>query len=288
MEGDFIWNLLPFLIHNKVPNTLYILILTFLISTSFVLNNDGKEALIDKVLNRMASVNTFSCVLKNAERIDGEMLEGQQHIILQQNPFKLSVKCISPNEGDKLIYVEGQNRNKAVYDPKGFPYVSLTLDPFGSLIRENNHHTIFDIGYKKFYRLINAISKDSDWKQDVIYGDTLIDKVLTHKIIFNNTNYEISSELLSNESLEDFIERNLLNEYKIREVNYPRNIESLIASNKSILVTKGYCRMIEMYVSETTHAPLMFKIYDEYGLYEAYEFIDLKLNLELKPKDFSI
>ena len=89
----------------------------------------------------------MSYTMKKRERIGGEMQSQESTVKLNVNPFKMYLRQLSPKDGLEVLYVQGENDNKAIINTNGFPWVNVSLDPMGSVMRDNQHHTVHQSGY---------------------------------------------------------------------------------------------------------------------------------------------
>ena len=117
-------------------------------SSFFILHSHGQEkasprAVIDEMLTSIDRIKTLKYKIKQFERIKGEMIFAEQDITLSTSPFKVYVYVNLPDEGAELLWVKGKNDGDAIVNPNGFPYFNLNLDPYGKIMRKNQHHTIF-------------------------------------------------------------------------------------------------------------------------------------------------
>ncbi len=48
--------------------------------------------------------------------------------------------------GPEVLWIAGANNGNAIVNPGTFPYITLNLDPMGSIMRKNQHHTINELG----------------------------------------------------------------------------------------------------------------------------------------------
>ena len=85
-------------------------------------------------------------ILKITERGKKGYNYYESSVKLNRSPRKIYVYI----KGIELIWVNGWNGNKAYVKPNSFPYINLSLDPLGSLMRQDQHHTLNEMGFDYF------------------------------------------------------------------------------------------------------------------------------------------
>ncbi|WP_425399851.1 DUF1571 domain-containing protein [Aeoliella sp.] len=122
-----------------------------------------------------ANVSDYSCTFWKRERIDGE-LQDYNCMAMRVRNEPLSVHLIfkKPNQGQEVLYIEGQNGGKM--RARGHGWRSrvgvMTLDPEGSMAMDGNRHPITMAGVKNLTDKLIEIA-ESDMK----YGEC---EVKTH------------------------------------------------------------------------------------------------------------
>ena len=257
------------------------------ISSKFAQNGITTPDIIPKMLSSIESAKTLKYTLKNSERIDGKILSGIQDVKFNASPKKCYLYMMSPSKGAEVLFVEGQNDNKAMYDPNGFPYFKLNLDPLGFLMRRKNHHTIYEVGLGYMGEIIghvfyankqwlsyNGISK---WKNNDCY-----------KIIFDNPEFKYIPYIVKeNENIISIARKFYLSEYMIVEINKDVDDYDDVKPNQKILIPNTYAKYMELYVDQKTYLPVFMKIIDDKGLYEQYEYTDFVVNSRIPDEEFT-
>jgi len=105
--------------------------------------------LLDKMDSSYSRVNDYVGVFYNRERIGGKLDDGQASFFKFQKPFKVYIKYIEgPSKGTEALYVEGCYENKLLVRPEGiFEFVTLSLDPKGSLAMSRKRHPVTELGF---------------------------------------------------------------------------------------------------------------------------------------------
>lgn len=266
-----------------------ITILLFLLFSSFNSTINDAEIILRQVITKIEKLNKMSYTLKNFERINGEVLSGTQIIISQIDPFKCHVYMVYPNKGAELIFNIDQNKNKAIYKPNSFPYLPINLDPLGSLMRNNNHHTIFEVGFKPVAKIINNALKEKNYDIKLIGNIKWNNEDCHHIVLTSNKTGTFEYTVKQGESLRNIAAIFLISEYRIIEENL--NIKSFnqkLIKGQKIKIPRSYADKINLYISKQTHVPIYQDYYDSKGLFEKYEYRNLKINIEFKEKEFDL
>ena len=130
---------------------------------------------VEKMLTSMDRILSFSGRIKRTERINGKLEEGELRFkVMYQPTFKAYVYNIKPDEGAEVLYVKGWNSDNAYVHPNRFPWVNVSLDPEGSTMAGNQHHSLFSLGPDYFRKIIrHYLDKYNDEFDDhVIYQGT--------------------------------------------------------------------------------------------------------------------
>ncbi|MBL6869726.1 MAG: DUF1571 domain-containing protein [Flavobacteriales bacterium] len=248
----------------------------------------NNEEVIVKMISAIKSIKTLKYTLKNTERINGKLLTGLQEIKYQASPLKCYVHMKSPNPGSELLFVKGVNNNKAIYNPNGFPYFKMNLDPMGSLMRKNNHHTIYEVGFKTMAKIITKGYKEKNYSF-TYKGDTIWNRINCHIFSISNTNFKIKSYTVKEkETIKSIAKKYQISEYMILELNQKlSDFNDDLTLNQKIMIPTTYAKEIELYIDKKTFLPVFQKISDNKGLYEQYEYSNLKLNPTISDEEFT-
>ena len=112
-------------------------------------NITNNRELIDKIFEAVENVKTLRFNLSCNERIKGKMTHYESKVKLQVSPRKLYLSL----DGPEVLWVQGQNNSEALVNPGSFPYMNFNLDPYGTLMRKDQHHTIHEMGFQYLYDL---------------------------------------------------------------------------------------------------------------------------------------
>jgi hypothetical protein len=237
-----------------------------------------------------AKVKTLKFKLKKKERIEDEYFAGEQDVKFNKDPKKIYTKMIAPNKGAEVLFIQGQNNNKAVINPNAFPYFTLSLDPYGSSMRNNNHHTVHEVGFDYVTSIISSLvqraDKDFDkyfiYKSDTIFNNRPCYKVLIDYLPYSYYNYTVKQ----GETVTSIAYKLFVSDYMILQLN---NIDDYddVDPGDVIKVPNAYAKKTNLYIDKENFLPLIQMMYDEKGLFSQYEFHNLQLNPTFTPEEFT-
>lgn len=247
--------------------------------------------LLDKMLHAIQDVRTMRYKLNSKERVKGSILTATSHIkISELSPKKIYFK--NPVKGIEVLWVDGENKNDAYVYPNMFPYVTMSLDPYKSIMRKNQHHTIFDLGFVFIGKTIaNKILKTSDDlnKQFKLIGSVNSNGTDCYHVYYEYPDYKLIDYVVQKgETVRSISAKLNIGEYRIRERN-PELLETFgyIKEGKKLTVPNNYSSKTILYIDKKTFLPLYILVYDDQGFYESYEYSELETNISFKPNEFS-
>ncbi|MBX9852526.1 MAG: DUF1571 domain-containing protein [Cytophagaceae bacterium] len=248
-----------------------------------------------EILNKMFAatdkVSTLKFKLKKLERVAGNLKAGEQDVKFNRNPKKIYTKVIFPNRGVEVLYLDGQNGNKAYVNPNGFPYVTVSLDPYSSSMRNNNHHTVHEVGFDYINSIVSYIAKKSDKDFEKIFqytGDTVFSGRSCHKIVIDYTPYAyVDYTVKAGETVTSIAYKLFISDYMILQLN--KNISDYedVKEGQVIKVPNAYARKTILLIDKENFLPIVQKMYDEKGLFSQYEFHSLQLNPKIAEEEFT-
>ena len=124
--------------------------------------------------------------------------------------------------------------------------------------------------YADFVKLIGTVSYDNKdcWKVELSDPDY---KIVNYTVAAGETTvWQIGKKLA-------------ISEYKIKELN---NIDDEVKPGQVIKIPSAYAKKSTFYIDKSTSLPIYHKMEDEKGIYEIYEFKELKLGVTLTDADF--
>ena len=263
------------------------MLLLFFSLASYVPVPTCKE-ILQNTISAVEKIQTIKFHLKCNERINGKLIPTQSQIKLNRIPRKLYVYL----QGPELLWVSGKNEGKVLVSPGGFPYVNVSLDPYGSIMRENQHHTIHEAGFEYFADIIKTYIGIAGDKFDSYFKYTGTISCDGHDCYFITAEYPdfkyVEYIVQKGETYTSIARKFKLSDYMLLEANSGKaNGYNDIKPGQKIKIPNVYCSKIILYIDKELFIPRAIKIYDEKGLFEAYEYHDLEVNPKIPDEEFT-
>ncbi len=244
--------------------------------------------IIDRMMAATAEVKTLTYRFKKIERVAGTMRTGEQSVKYQHSPRKTYVYLHYPNKGTQVLWTETE---KVLVKPTSFPYISVSLSPYSSIIRKNNHHTVHQIGFDYIRNIVDAIARQSGNKFNeyfVYQGETVFDSRPCYKILIDYKPFKyIPYTVKAGESLTSIAHKLGVSDYMMLQINPELDDYDDIKPGMQITVPTAYARRTLLYIDKETFLPIVQKMYDDKGLFSQYEFLNLKINPAIATEEFS-
>ena len=201
----------------------FILIFGIIQCTVFAQDKNLKVALIDKMIKAIDDHNQMEFKMYRSERSKNGFTDGKFYAKLINKPYKLYIKNFKPKPGSEILYIKGQNDDKALINPNSFPYFSISLDPDNNLLLAGGHHSLREAGFTLFSNMFKLYK--------VNYGEELYNRITYHGMFKWNDRvcYKISIDYpdystkkytpKKGETLYSISRDQLLNIGKLREYN---------------------------------------------------------------------
>lgn len=246
----------------------------------------GKKIILD-VLESIDKVKTLKYNLKLAERIKGKILNTQSVVKLQKKPRKIYLYL----KGPELLWIEGENDGKAFVNPGGFPYINLNLDPMGSLLRKDQHHTLNEMGYDYYSSILEGVlnkSGDNIDKNIVLTGEEIWNNRACYKVALSFPDFAfINYTVKKGENLIKISRKLNVSEYMILENNPTIDDYFDVKEGDIIKVPNAYAKLTVLLIDKEFMLPINTKIYDDKGLFESYEYYNLQVNPVISDEEFT-
>jgi len=259
------------------------------LTTSFSHKNAEEDdlVLINKIFNSIDNVKTVRYNLQCNERIKGRMQHTESQVKLQVSPRRLYLSL----KGPEVLWIQGANNGDALVNPGAFPYINLNLDPYGLLMRKDQHHTIHEMGF----HYLQSILKDGVRKA----GDKL-DKYFT---VLNEEKYNgrvcyklhisfpdftwVPYTVKKGENLTSIARKLFVSEYMVLEKNSKINWYNDVKEGQVIQVPTAYAKLTLLLIDKELLLPVNNKVFDDKGLYETYEYYNLQVNTPIAPEELT-
>jgi outer membrane lipoprotein-sorting protein len=223
------------------------------------------------------------------ERIDDGMVVKNSFFKINVLPRKIYVA--QSFIGIKLdgLYCEGWNKNQLLVATVGFPWLQLSLDPLGSRVRDNHHHTIFEAGFNYFVEVVDEFIKNR--KDEIII--TNAGKIIAYDRNCYKVNIEIKNFKIINykvqqgENLTTIAKKLFINDYKILALNPEIDDYTDVVPGQIISIPNAYAKSMSLYIDLENMLPVQIDINDEKGLYGSYGYKKLVINVPFDHDEFS-
>jgi len=193
-------------------------------------------------------------------------------------------------KGLEVLWVEGQNDGDAWVYPNSFPYVTLSLDPNGSIMRRNQHHSALDAGFGTIADLIHGSSqrRDHSFERSFRYtGDSTIAGRPCYilRSEFPQFRY-ISYTTVAGDTPARIAEKFGCGEYRVMERN-GISPGSALPVGQTLQVPNSYGRRTLVCVDQKLMLPVLVRVHDDKGLFEQFEFSNIIANEPIPAAEFS-
>lgn len=250
-----------------------------------------KEKVIKEMIDAMDNIKTMRFKLKKQERIEGKLKAGEQEVKLNVSPFKVYIKVFAPDKGAEVLYVQGQRSGNTLVNPNKFPYINLNLDPYGDILRKDQHHTIFELGFSYMSGIVKDAYRRFGDKVDeyVIYeGETTYNGRPCIKATIDNKDFTyIDYTVKSGEDILDIAKKHFVSELMIVELNPDVDDYDDVKAGQKIKIPNTYCRKITFYIDKEWKLPLYQKLWDDKGVFAEYQYTNVTLNGRIDSGEFT-
>lgn len=273
-------------------NNAFFLVILALVLSAFTLDSNHRSgyAIVKEMFGKTSEINTLIYSLSKQERINGKMLKQVTYTKMVKEPFKVYVRQFSPKDGVEVLYVQGHNDNKALVNPGGFPWINLKMDPLDGMMRNDQHHTIFQSGFDHVVSILEYLC--NKYKSDI---DSIVqfNGMVTHNgkecysISFDNPNFKyIDYTIQEGETIDDLAARMKLSGHMILEKNQTVKDYKDVKPGQVITIPNDYSPKLLLYLDKDALLPLRMDVYDDQGLYEKYEYFDIEVNPPVAEGEF--
>jgi outer membrane lipoprotein-sorting protein len=249
-------------------------------------NNPDNEELIAKIFDAVDNIKTMRFSLQCNERIRGHMQHYESKVKLQVSPRKLYLSL----KGPEVLWIQGENNGNALVNPGAFPYMNLNLDPYGSLMRKDQHHTIHEMGFQYLAEILKDGMKKAGDKLDkyfTVLGEEKLNGKPCYKLMITFPDFAwVSYTVKKGENLTSIARKLHVSEYMVL-MNNPRiSWYNDVKEGQIIKVPNAYGKLTILLIDKELMLPVSNQVFDDQGLFETYEYIDLRVNTPIAPEEF--
>jgi len=246
------------------------------------------KEILSKSLKAIKDVKGLKYHLKVTERGKKGFNHYESSVKFQKKPRQIYLYI----KGIEVLWLEGKNKGKAYVKPNSFPYVNINLDPMGNLMRQDQHHTLNEMGYDYFAGIIDfSVNKmganfDEAFK---LLPEERINNRPCYKILIDNKDFGYTDYVVGeNESITSIARKHFISEYMILDKNPKFNdYFDILKKGQVIKIPTWYCRTVVMYIDQFYFLPISIKISDDKGLFEEYNYHFLQVNPEFEVGEFT-
>ncbi len=245
--------------------------------------------LIAEMIDSIKNIKTVQTHIRSLERINNAYSSASSDIKVNVSPRKLYFKG---REGKlEILYVTGSYNNKAVIKPHVFPYLTLTLETRGNMMRKNQHYTIHELGFDfigQTIALILSKEKENMSKSLAYLGKHERNGYMCHMVIYETKTFpHYEYTVKQKETVTSIAYKHSVNDYMLREKNNLFNDFGFLKEGSKIQIPYMYCKKAILYLDERTMIPVSVSIYDDIGLFESYDYTNVKINKPIEEKEFT-
>lgn len=243
---------------------------------------------VTKMIKSIKEVQGLKYNLKIVERGKKGFNHYESSVKINRKPRKIYLYI----KGIELLWVAGTNKGKALIRPNSFPYINLHLDPMGNLMRQDQHHTINEMGFDYFGGLVEYFVLKLGDRFDHTFkleGEERYNNRPCYKVSITNhdftyTNYTVGE----NESITSIARKLFISEYMILEQN-PKidDYFDILKKGQVIKVPTWYAKNVVLYVDQLYFLPIGVKVSDDKGLFEEYNYHFMQVNPKFEEGEFT-
>ncbi|UXX79591.1 DUF1571 domain-containing protein [Reichenbachiella carrageenanivorans] len=236
-------------------------------------------------------IQSLTYTITKQERVEGEILKQVSFTKMQKSPYSVYLRQSFPNDGMEVLYVRGANNDKALINPNGFPWINLKLDPLDGIMRNNQHHTIFQSGFDHVVSILEFLcAKYQDQIDEMVTYTGLVihEGKNCHAITFINPYFGLVDYIIQpGESIEDVAAQKKLSAHMILEANPKIKDYEDVKSGQVIQIPNDYSPKLNLIIDAQVYIPLKMEVIDDKGLYEQYEYSKVVINPTFDPTEFT-
>lgn len=248
------------------------------------INAQDLNDMIQKCLSAMGNTTTMSYHFYAQERMDdGTYSKSDVEFKVISSPLKLYARAHLPQSA-QVTYDDAISKDVKV--KKGF---KLNLSPTNKLLMKGVHNPITRAGFGQIKKILDksiALRKGADLTSFIkVLGSVMFDGKNCWKVEIDDPDYKIINYTVKpgTTSVWQIGNELAISEYKIKELN---DIGDDVKAGQVLKIPSSYAKRTTLLIDKATMLPIYHKMEDEKGIFEIYEFKDLKLGMTFTPADF--
>jgi outer membrane lipoprotein-sorting protein len=277
--------------YKNIFNAIFLIVLIFSFIDINAVDPTRAESILKQMVEKNKSVRTLQYSAIMNERIDGKMIEKKSFFKINTSPYKVFVQQSFIGINVEGLYISGMNNNQMLLCTVGFPWIQMNLDPFGSKVRNNHHHTIFEAGFNYFVDVTDKILnkyRDSLPRMLSYEGETKMFNHKCYKIVMHVNSFRYSKYTVKgNEKLPAIAKSLIINDFMIVEKNPDISDYNDVKPGQVIWIPTDYGKKFVLYVDTELGLPVYIEVFDDKGLYATYGYDKLVINATYASNEFS-
>lgn len=246
------------------------------------------EEIMDKSLKAVKEIKGLKYHLKIIERGRKGYNFYESAVKFNRNPRLIYLYI----KGIEVLWRQGENNGNALVKTNFFPYLNLNLDPMGNLMRQDQHHTLNEMGYDYFAAVIQHVKDKVDDKFNEYFeleGMERVNGRPCYKVVINCRDFAYFDYTVGeNESITSIARKFFVAEYMIVERNPKfKDYFDILKKGQVIKVPNWYAKNVTIFIDQLYFVPVSFKVIDDKGLFEEYNYHFLQVNPTFAPDEFT-
>jgi hypothetical protein len=250
-------------------------------------DNITTEQLISRLSSSISNLQYLRCTVVAKERLpNNSYQQARTQMKVAYNPHRIYVRN---QKGIEVLWVKGQNGGDAWVYPNAFPYVTVSLDPKGSMMRKSQHHSVLDAGYGVISDLIRTAPQRADtYRRSFRYaGDTTVQGRSCYVLRSDFPQFRyVSYKPEKAETIEQIADRFGCGDYRIQERN-KLDPGATVPAGQTIQVPNAYGRRTIVCIDQKMMLPLSVSVWDDKGLFESFDFQNVVPNQPIPAAEFT-
>lgn len=246
--------------------------------------------ILDKMYAAFSGAKHYAYQMYSKERFGDTYFERDMYFKIQESPKKIYGK--DEKDGVELLYVKGWNDDKVFINPNGFPWTNLSFSVYNGRVRENNHHLLTVAGFAFTHKLLKRT------EEKIIKGGRKIEEFFTYT---GDVKFDGHDCYKLNMEHKDFryVEYKVPADIDLEKLCLDLEIPEFLTKEKNKLdygkvragtvlqIPTSYAKQVVFYIDKKTFLPRVQLLYDDKGLYEKYEYRNIKVNFTPAPNEWT-
>ncbi len=252
------------------------------------------KTIINKMMAAIKTHTGSQYTMRGTERLVGkkDLRVAEIFTKVKVNPNSVYLKMVTdPNKGTELLYRKGENGDKVTVNAGKF-IPTVKLNPLSNMLTKDQHHTLLSSGFSIVTKIVGDGVKrsEAESKFDEVFkyaGDVTWNKISCYKIVIEDPTWSYTTYTAQKgENIYSIALKLLVPEYSIMELNGLRNFEQDLGG-KTLKVFTSFAKKTVLYIDKSNNFPVYQEMQDDKGIFEKYEYFDLKVSPAFKADEFS-